>query len=434
MPDTESTEITLVNADLLQAVAASRQASVQMLSELVRFPSLLGHEDPAQAYMVSVFERMGLQVRQFEVDHEKIRQHPAYSPSLVSYEGRRNVVATHQPSGPIRGRSLILNGHIDVVPVGYEGLWTSPPFEPRLDGDRLYGRGAHDMKAGIVAFTAAMRVLKQLGYEPAAPVHLQTVVEEECTGNGALACLLEGYTADAALIPEPTEEAVMSAQMGVLWLGLEVFGTPVHAMQAHTGVSALDFVQYLVQELRQLEKQWNAPAHRHPAYCDHTHPIHFNLGKLQGGEWNSSVATHARADLRLGYYPGRSTAEVKAEVEAFLKAAHERHPKSSGVNYRIVYGGFHAEGFVVDMEQPVVRTLLECHSAVRQAQASTVALTATTDARFFHLYGDIPSTCYGPRGGGAHGIDEWVSIESMLDITAVYALFIARWCGLNRLS
>lgn len=405
-----------------------------MLIALVSHPSLLGHEASAQAYMAGVYEGLGLHVTQFEIDHEKIRRHPGYSPALVSYDGRMNVVGVHRPEGPVRGRSLILNGHIDVVPVGYEGLWTSPPFEPRLDGDRVYGRGANDMKAGIVCCAMAMKILRQLGSEPAAPVFLQSVIEEECTGNGALACLLEGYTADAALIPEPTDEAVMCAQMGVLWLGLEVFGVPVHAMQAHTGVSALDFVQYMVEELRTLERQWNAPAQRHAAYCQHAHPINFNLGKLQGGEWNSSVSTHARADLRLGYYPGRTAAEVKAEVEAFLAQAHGRHPKSASVSYRVSYGGFQGDGLVVDMAQPVIRTLLDCHASVYSGAAESVALTATTDVKFFHLYGSIPSTCYGPRGGGQHGIDEWVSIQSMLDITAVYALFIARWCGLNPIA
>jgi acetylornithine deacetylase len=427
------TPLTATESDILAAVAASRDEHIARLQDLVRYPSLLGQEDDAQAHMARSFEALGLAVRQFEIDHEKIRQHPGYSPSLISYAGRRNVVGLHQPQGPVRGRSLILNGHIDVVPVGYEGLWTTPPFEPRVDGDRVYGRGANDMKAGIVSYTMAMALLQRLGFEPAAPVILQSVIEEECTGNGALACLVEGYTADAALIPEPTEEAVVCAQMGVLWLGLEVFGLPVHAMRAHTGVSALDFVRYMVDELRQLEREWNAPERRHAAYCHHAHPINFNLGRLNGGEWNSSVSTHARADLRIGYYPGRTAAEVKAEVEAFLAAAHARHPSAASVSYRIVYGGFQGDGLVVDMDEPAIQTLLDCHASVRNAAADTVALTATTDLKFFHLYGNIPCTCYGPRGGSAHGIDEWVSIQSMLDITAVYALFIARWCGLNPL-
>ena len=191
----------VTESEILAAVESQRAEAVSLLQALVAEPSLLGDEASAQALMARQFGDMGLEVREFAIDEDKLRDHPGYSPSIVSYEGRRNVVGLHRPAGPVRGRSLILNGHIDVVPVGAERLWARPPFEPWTDGDKLYGRGAADMKAGIVAYTMAMRSLRRMGYEPAAPVTLQSVIEEECTGNGALACLVEGYTADAAIIP-----------------------------------------------------------------------------------------------------------------------------------------------------------------------------------------------------------------------------------------
>lgn len=418
---------------IIDAVEALSDDIVTTLSELVRHPSLLGAEATAQAYVASVFESLGLAVERFEIDEAKIKQHPAYSPSLMSYAGRENVVGLHRPKGQASGKSLILNGHIDVVPIGHDRMWTTPPFHPRIEGDRLYGRGACDMKAGIVAYIMAFKALQTLGYEPAADVTMQSVIEEECTGNGALACLVQGYTADAALIPEPTNETVMSGQMGVLWMSIEVFGVPVHASQAHTGIAAIDFTTYLVDELRDLERQWNQPSMRHGLFCKHDHPINFNLGRLQGGEWNSSVPTHCRADLRIGYYPGRQAAEVKAEVEALLKAAHAKHPNAASVDYEVIYEGFQGDGLVVDMTQPVIQLLLDCHRDTLKAEPEIVALTATTDVKFFHLYGNIPSTCYGPTGASIHGIDEWVSLQSVRRVAAVYALFIARWCGLNRL-
>lgn len=417
-------------AAILATVAAQRDEAVALLTELVAEPSLLGAEPRAQALMRREFERNGLGIHEFEVDEERIRDHPGYSPSLISYNGRRNVVGIHRPSGPATGRSLILNGHIDVVPVGAEALWTTPPFQPRLEGDRLYGRGAADMKAGLVAFTLAFRALRRLGLEPAAPVYLQSVVEEECTGNGALACLVEGYTADAAIIPEPGE-GVMTGQMGVMWITIDVLGVPVHASTAYTGVAAIAYAQYLVAKLKELEAAWNAPEARHPHYCTHEHPINFNLGRIQGGEWTSSVPTHCRVDMRLGFYPGVKPAQVRAQVEALLEAAHQAHPHHDSVTWRITYQGFQAEGLVVDMQQPVIQELLRCHRDVTGAEAPLRASTATTDVRFFHLYGQIPSTCYGPKGSDIHGIDEWVSIDSMQQVSAVLAVFMARWCGLN---
>ncbi len=422
----------LTESEIVAAVATQEAEAVALLSELVAQPSLLGDEMGAQAIMRREFAADGLRVHEFAIDEARLRDHPGYSPSIIPYDGRHNVVGVHQPVGPVRGRSLILNGHIDVVPVGTAGMWQTPPFEPRVDGDKLYGRGAADMKAGIVAYTLAFRALRRMGYEPAAPVYLQSVVEEECTGNGALACLVEGYTADAAIIPEPGE-GMMSAQMGVMWMTIDVYGVPVHAAYAHTGESAIGFANQVVDCLRDLEREWNRPAMRHACYAGHEHPINFNLGKLQGGEWTSSVPTHCRVDMRLGFYPGRTPAEVRAEVEAHLQRFYEAHPQRTSVRYEVSYQGFQAQGCVVDTQQPVIQQLMQAHHDIAGSQPPVFASTATTDVRFFHLYGNIPSTCYGPHGADIHGIDEWVSISSLQRVTAVLALFIARWCGLNRL-
>jgi acetylornithine deacetylase len=278
----------------------------------------------------------------------------------------------------------------------------------------------------------ALRALKHMGFEPAAALYLQSVVEEECTGNGALACLLEGYTADAALIPEPL--GLMTGQMGVMWLTIDVYGIPVHAAFAHTGVAAIAFANYLVDKLRELETAWNLPAARHPHYREHEHPINFNLGRISGGEWTSSVPTHCRVDMRLGFYPGLKPAQVREQVETLLMAALDAHPQRQSVSYEVTYQGFQAEGLVVDMQQPAMRELLQCHQDIVGQAATLRASTATTDVRFFHLYGNIPSTCYGPQGANIHGVDEWVSLASLQEVTAVLALFIARWCGLNRLQ
>jgi acetylornithine deacetylase len=418
---------------IVDAAQALRPDAVAMLTDLVGHPSLLGHEQSAQARMKTTFAELGLGVHEFEIDEAKISAHPGYSPSIVPYAGRRNVVGVHQPVGATHGRSLIFNGHIDVVPVGAELLWARPPFEPWTDGDRLYGRGAADMKAGIVAYTMAYKALRAAGLEPAAVVTFQSVVEEECTGNGALACLVEGYRADAAIIPEPMN-GIMACQMGVLWFAIEVSGKPVHASVAHTGVGAIDFTMYLFGELKKLEDRWNAPRARYRSYAHHQHPVNFNLGKIHGGEWASSVPTACRSDIRIGFYPDMKVAQAKAEVEAVLAAAHAQHPNRDSVEYRIVYEGFQANGFDLDLNTPVITELMRCHRDIAGRPLEVLPFTGTTDAKFFNLYGNTPAICYGPHGESYHGIDEWVSIASMVEVSAVLAVFVARWCGVNRLA
>ena len=410
------------------AVAALEETAVERLAALVREPSWLGNEAGAQARMAAWFGELGLEVHELAIDLDAIRERPGFSPPLLDYDGRHNVIGVHRPARAT-GRSLILNGHIDVVPAGPERLWTDPPYEPvRRDG-RMYGRGAGDMKAGIVAYATAFEALQRLGLAPAAPVYLQSVVEEECTGNGALACLAAGYTADAAIIPEPFNQTLEIAQVGVMWARLVVSGRPAHVLDTAAGVNAIDAAYALCGHLRELVEGWNAPERRHPAWADHPHPLNFNLGRIEGGDWNSTVPPSAVADVRVGFFPGADLAEVRAQIERTVRAALATDPALSGVEARIEWQGFQAEGCDMDPAHPMMALLSDLHREVTGNPIAHLASTATSDARFFQLYGDTPATCYGPSADAIHGIDESVDLASMMQVATVLALFIDRWCG-----
>ncbi|PWC37948.1 acetylornithine deacetylase [Azospirillum sp. TSO35-2] len=419
---------------MLDAADAEQGDCVALLSDLVRQPSLLGGEAGAQALMAGRFADLGLAVDRFEVDEAAISTLPGFSPPVLpgAYAGRENVVGVHTPR-EAKGRSLILNGHIDVVPAGPAELWTTPPFEPRIADGRLYGRGAGDMKAGIAAYTAAFAALRRLGYRPAAPVFLQSVIEEECTGNGALACLHRGYRADAAVIPEPFNHSISIAQVGVMWVTLVVTGTPAHVLDTAAGTNAIEAAYALAAHLKALEVRWNEPSCRHPAFCGHAHPVNINLGRIEGGEWPSSVPTRCTLDLRLGFFPGQEPQAIRAEVTAAVEQARRADPALAGVGVDLRWNGFQAAGCDIDPNHPLVTMLADSHRAVRGDEPERVALTCTTDARFFALYGDTPATCYGPEATRIHGIDESVSLDSLRDVTRVLALFIAGWCGLEPL-
>ncbi len=420
-----------LRTDILSAVAAARAELESLLCTLVQFGSLTGEEAPAPDFMEGLFRGMGLSVARFAVDDTELAALPGYSPVTGRWQRHDNVVATHLPRAQT-GRSLILNGHIDVVPVGALELWTTPPFAPRVQNGRVYGRGAGDMKAGIAAYIIAFQTLKRLGWQPAAPVYLQSVVEEECTGNGALACLHHGYRADAAVIPEPFHHTILNAQVGVMWFQVEVLGRPAHVMNSTQGINAIEAAFALYRGLEGLAAAWNAPDMRHAAFADVAVPIRLNLGKIHGGEWASSVPTRCVMDLRLGFYPGVSTAEVRAAVEAQLRETAARDDGLRGVRYRVHYSGFQAVGCVVERDAPIIDALARAHESVMGEPAQWLASNATTDARVFNIYGGIPATCYGPEAGDIHGIDEWVSVDSTSNVAAVLALLIADWCRLER--
>ncbi|MDR6289120.1 acetylornithine deacetylase [Inquilinus ginsengisoli] len=418
--------------EIRAAVADRREETVAFLSDIVAEPSLLGQEASAQDRIETEFRSLDLAIDRFEPDLEEIRTLPGFSPTVLdSYAGRENVVGLHTPSEP-KGRSLILNGHIDVVPTGPESLWTTPPFQPTIRDGRVYGRGAGDMKSGIAAYCAAIHALRALGLQPAAPVFLQSVIEEECTGNGALSCLARGYKADAAVIPEPFDQSLLVGQLGVMWLTVRITGKPAHVLDTSAGINAIEAAYALFDALRGLEAEWNEPAHRHALYRDHVHPVNFNLGRIEGGDWASSVPCTAAVDIRVGFYPGMTLSAVKAALEGRIDQAVRERRELKGATVAVEYRGFQAEGCVMATDTPLMTTLSAAHQRIAGAPIATMASTATTDARFFEIYGGIPATCYGAVGGGYHGIDEWVSIDSMMQVAEVLALFVAEWCGLEQ--
>lgn len=425
-------------AEIDDAVAGLRGRAVERLSALVAEDSTLGREAGAQALMAESFAALGLAVDRFDVDPGVIADAPGFSPPVHdTYRGRPNVVGVHTPRGTPRrgtggGRSLILNGHIDVVPPGPSELWASPPFSPSVREGRLYGRGAADMKAGLVANLIALEALAAIGHAPAAPVILQSVIEEECTGNGALACLARGYRADAAIIPEPFAQSLMTAQLGVMWMTVRLTGKPAHVLDTSAGANAIEAAYALFARLKRLEAAWNEPAARHPAYADHRHPVNFNLGRITGGDWASTVPCEAVMTVRVGFYPGTPLADVRADLVSAVRAAVAEEAGLAGIRAEISWRGFQAEGCVVDPASDLMAGLAAAHRAVAGGEPARLASTATTDVRFFTLYGGMPATCYGPVGGSLHGIDEWVSLDSVVEVTKVLARFTAAWCGLEK--
>lgn len=415
-------------ARILAAVDEGFEEEVAFTEALVRHPSLRGAERPAQDAMAEAFRARGYAVETLPLEEAAIRDHPGFSPVTVSYADAVSVIATHEPRRAT-GRSLILNGHMDVVPEGPGEMWTSPPYEPRREGDWLYGRGAGDMKAGLAANLFAMDALRRAGVQPAARVHLQSVVEEECTGNGALHCLVAGYDAEAAIIPEPEDERLVRANVGVLWFAVHLRGTPVHVREAGTGASAIEAAPRVIAALRELEARWNEERHGRPFLEDEPHPINFNVGRIEGGDWASSVAAWCRLDCRIAIYPGDEPADRARELEAHLAAALRGEPFFDAHPPRVEWTGFFAEGYVLEPGSEAEAVLARAHARATRSELGTLVTPGYLDARVFAIYGRRPCLVYGPVAERIHGFDERVSLASLRRVTGTIALFAAEWCG-----
>ena len=308
-------------------------------------------------------------------------------------------------------------------------MWTYPPYSATIRDGWMYGRGAHDMKSGVAAMVFAMDALKAAGLEPAADVHLQTVTEEESTGNGALSTLLRGYRAEAALVPEPTGGTITRAHTGTLWFRIKVRGIPVHVAVAQSGSNAILSAYHLIQALQAHTATLNEAARHHEWYNGIESPLKFNPGIIRGGDWASSTPAWCEVDCRIGLLPDADVAEVQRGVELCIAEAARGDNFLANNPPSVEWHGFLADGYVLQPGSEAEAVLAAAHAQVFGAEMPARITTAVNDTRFYGLYFGIPGLCYGPKGEGAHAFDERTDLDHLKQTTLAIAAFIADWCG-----
>jgi acetylornithine deacetylase len=397
-------------ADARGAVENALPATISFLEELVRVPSLLGNEEPAQELVEQRLQELGFAVRSLEPNAVELGGHPDSGIPLLPYEGRRCLVGTIDGEG---GRSLLFNGHVDVVSEEPADCWTKAPYGAEIEDGRLYGRGACDMKGGIAAMLLAVETAKAAGPLPG-PIVYQSVIEEECGGNGALAACLAGPAADGVVIGEPTNGSMDLVAPGVIWARITLEGRSRHASHADEGSNPIETAFAVTSALHELESTLNERPE--PEFAGVERPYLLNVGALHSGDWPSMTPGRAELDVRLGF-PLRME---PAEAQSLLTGAVERAVPTARVEFR----GFRARGYSFDAGTPLVRLLADCHQEIRGSQLRPEPSRATTDLRFFQ---PGQAVCYGPTGEGLHGVDEWVDLESIAETATVLGLLIRRW-------
>jgi acetylornithine deacetylase len=417
---------------ILDAVDANFDRQLATTRDFVAIPSIRGAEAPCQDMIGDLLRERGYEVDDWHIDVGELTDLPGFGPIEHDFTKARTVVGTYRPANNA-GKSLILQGHCDVVPSGPLDMWETPPFSPLVRDGRMYGRGACDMKSGTIGALYALDAIRGAGLKPTARIHFQSVIEEESTGAGALSTLQRGYRADACFIPEPTSERMVRAQVGVIWFRLKVRGHPVHVFQAGSGSNAITAAYYLIQSLEKLEADWNERAKGHRYFGSLTHPINFNPGIIKGGDWASSVPAWCDVDCRIALLPGWSVADCQAEIVRNVTEAARNHRFLSNNPPRVEWSGFLSEGYELKDSAEAEAAFGEAFAAVYGGAVQDLVFTALTDTRFYGLHYNIPSLCFGASGAGMHGFNEYVDLDSLRKSTKATALFIAEWCGVEQL-
>ena len=325
--------------------------------------------------------------------------------------GRPNVVARIGKAG---GRSLMFNGHLDVV--GVEGMTHAPFSATTLDG-RLFGRGATDMKGGVAAMCCAAWRASKAGLD--GEIVVAAVVDEEWQSAGTRGLIDGGVRADACIVTEPTRLAIAPAHKGFTWTEVSFTGRAAHGSRYDVGVDAIRHAGLLLAELDRLERD---------ELVRHTHPLlgHASLhaATVSGGSGWSTYPDQCVLAVERRTVPGESPDDAVEEMEQALSRAGASAPAMHGV-VRHVFSQWPSD---VSPEAPIVRSLA---AAIGHCggHVTIEGLSAWTDAALLNAAG-IPAICYGPGDISlAHSATEWVAEAEITRATAVLERLAVDWCG-----
>ncbi len=414
-------------ADVLAAIDAD--ALRRDLAELVAIPSVGGAEAEldAQRWCAARMAEVGLAVDVWPLDLAALRGDPDYPGEEVERGAALGVVGRLGPPGK---PALVVGGHVDVVPPGDLGGWPDgDPWTLRDLAGRLHGRGACDMKAGVVASLAAAAALTANGVRLDRPLAVHTVIGEEDGGLGTFATLRRGHTGDACVLAEPTDRAVITANAGSLTFRLEVPGRAAHGATRTLGVSALDAALPVLAALRELEEQRNRSPDSAFAHLDLAAPL--SVGVVRAGDWASSVPGLLVAEGRYGVLPGEEVAAARAAFEACVAAASTADPWLAEHPVRVSWpGGVFAPGAL----PPGHELVAQVGRAVVDAGGGPLAAHGApygSDLRLYAAAG-VPTVQYGPgQVRHAHSGDEQVSLGEVVVAARAYALLALRRCVID---
>ena len=416
-----------IKKHIKKAVNENRDLIISFVKKIVRTPSLANDEGNVQRIIHEKLNNLNLNSKVIPVIFSELKDHPAFNDDGFSPESRINVTATWK--GRSNSKSLILNGHVDVVPTGPENLWNDSPWSGKEIDGKIFGRGSCDMKAGLSSGLFAIAILKDLGFRPNGDIIFQSVIGEESGGCGTLTNIVKGYTADAAIILEPTSLKLSPIQSGALTFRLTVHGKATHASMRWDGVSAIEKYADIHYAIIDFEKQ------RHKFFnTKHYESRHrvapINIGTIKAGQWHSTVAESVVAEGRLGVFPNESNKDAMKSFEDYVFNFAKNDPWLTNNPPEIEWFEGQFESGQTPLDDPLIKELGNIYNQICDRDPVIEGVTYGSDLRLFTNHADIPSVLFGPGDVRlAHAANEYVDIKEIMLSTEIIANMIVNWCG-----
>jgi len=407
----------------VEAIDVRFDGYLALLAELVRRPSPLGSVRPSQELIHRQLLQIGLQASIQDIAYDAIAGNPNFAPVDWSSAGQPNVWGMLPAKGN-GGKSLALSGHIDVVPSEPNDWWTFDPWGAEIANGRLYGRGALDMKSGLVAGLLAIQAIVDAGVENHGKIVFESVIEEECTGAGMLAQRIATGPVDGAVILEPTGLQTWMATPGVVWFDVTVRGKAAYVGRSSAYVNAVESAAALIGRFKPAVVAALNQAFMHPAFAHLENPLALSVGTIEGGVWPSSVPLECRFACRVSHPIDWSFAETREFVERQLAEACASDSWLALNPPSLCFNGFRAAGWEAD---PTWGLLAALDAADTNGPVERTVFPGTADARFFGPGEQV--VYYGPAAGGIHGPDEYVEIESIRQTAKTLVRLIVNWTG-----
>lgn len=418
----------LTRAEERALAAIDRSAVVASLVELLAVPSVSGSdaESDVQHQLAKQVEALGLDTDLWSMDLDGLMQAEGF-PGVEAARVEAWGLVGIRPGGS-QVPALVLQGHVDVVPPGDLAQWRSAPFEPTMRGGRIHARGACDMKAGVVANLAAVRALQESGAALPGGLALHLVIGEEDGGLGAFGTLRRGHTGRACVITEPTSGTLVTGAAGALTFTLEVPGAATHAATPYAGSSAIDSYVRLHMGLQSLQAERNRIVE--PLMREYPTPYPLVIGRVQAGDWSSSVPDRLVAEGRLGLRIDEDPAAARAELEYWIGVVAEGDPYLRDHPPVVTWSGGQFAGGRLPAGHPLADVVAGAHADVTGGSALRErGAPYGSDLRLYAGEG-IPTLHYGPGDVRlAHGPEESVEIDEVIRVVEALVLTALRTCG-----
>lgn len=412
---------------IIDKVDASKDHAIKFLQDMVAIPSVTGDEAAIQDHMSGYLRKIGLEVDMWETDWETLKKHPGYRPVARGYEGRPNIVARLKGTGG--GRSLLLNGHTDVIPVGNGEGWSDNPWSAKIENGRIYGRGSCDMKSGVASHVLAVQYLKELGLTPKGDVLINIVIDEEVSGHGTLDTVIRGYKADAGISGETSDLGVQPACIGRIWFQIDVQGKPAGIQQRYMGISAIELGYKIVKAVQELEDHRVATV-KHPLYPSAIDSLPCIIGSFEAGNYPSAFPASAVLKGSIGTVPSEDHEGVKQSLVKKIAEVAAQDPWMKDHPPVVRFVGYDAEASEIPVNHPIVDIVSRTYTEVTGKQPVISGRQGAADTRFLNKYADTPTVIFGPGSTAImHANDEYVSIDDYLAAIKVMALSIYDWCN-----